>query len=48
MVLPKIDSTETVLLYGKRIVRWGDYSRLSEWALNAVRCILIRGRQGLL
>lgn len=48
VVLPKIYSTETELLYGKRIVRWGDYSRLTEWALNAVPCIFIRGRQGLL
>ena len=35
VVLAKIDSTETVLLYGKRIVRWGDYSRLSEWAWSS-------------
>lgn len=28
-----------------RIMRWGGDHGLSEWTLNAIVCILIRGRQ---
>ena len=28
-----------------RILRWGNYSGLSRWALNTMTCILIKGRQ---
>ena len=44
-----------VTLYGKRgvvdeiklrILRWGDYPGLSEWGLNVITSVLIRGRQG--
>ena len=28
-----------------RILRWGDYSRLSRWAQNVITVILKRGRQ---
>ena len=28
-----------------RILRWGDYSALSMWALNAITSVLIKERQ---
>lgn len=37
-----------VTLYGNRdfgVLRWGDYPRLSSWALNRITSVLITGKQ---
>lgn len=28
-----------------RVLIWGDYPEISRWVLNAIKCILIGGRQ---
>ena len=43
-MLPYLEKTFMGMII-LRILRTGDYSGLSRWALNAIMCILIRGKQ---